>query len=210
MSVPDRSDKKAFAEYVASVMKGWAEGHPVEFRPILERGGWDAAAELPEWNWTKRDYRLAPEAPKVEPWTFETCPAPVFKARRKCDGKLIVVFAYPEMFEAHESIYGSYYDALDGAQLAANYDMPDGTPCGIVQPSAGQWPKWFRCNDWPLVMLCRYDSEHESTDLDFSGHPISAEKWTLKEMMRKVRSGYVQQITAAEAEALIQKARAGK
>ena len=64
MSVPDRSDKKAFAEYAKGILDAWVSGKPLEVRLELA-DEWErrTKADIPP-SFAALDYRLAPEAPR--------------------------------------------------------------------------------------------------------------------------------------------------
>src|SRR5690606_30078410 len=99
-----------------------------------------------------------PEAPKVEPWTFENGPEKL-KVRSKDDGTFGVAELYPTGYTVFYSTDPDDWKDLTFAELADQFEQLDGTPCGTVK--ASDWPKYytnatgFICD----TMLVRYDKQ---------------------------------------------------
>lgn len=199
--IPDRSDRRAFELYRHSIEMANLEGKELE---RLDRDARDAKwvsrgdSRGCQLDWSRYDYRLAPEAPKVAPWTFETVPVgAVVKVKSGVSIRALIT----EASKAAVRLGGPWYpyeDVLD------NFEQLDGSPCGTVQQS--DWPRYWHNSDRNLVVRFQEDGSNSAR---FVSRPDEWEKtnYEANSIGKGSSWGTWRQITPAEAQALIRKAK---
>lgn len=127
-------------EHFIACLRAGLEGKTVEYLHP-ETGRWIKfeAQDCSYDAFRRYENRIAPEPPKVTPYTFET--APMIERVRRKDGRAFgLIYALPNyaMLQWSSSDSANYtYD-----EASTQLEFLDGRPYGIVQEPESEWPKW--------------------------------------------------------------------
>lgn len=134
ITIPPRSDRKAFAAHQAEVSIAWGEGKALLWR-YYGTGRWEPRDSENWLNWVQNDYAIAPEPPKpkIVPWTFETCPvgAVIQMKNTTCGNRCEGMITRKGHTGATVGNMGvPYYELFE------QFEQLDGKPCGSEEVGA--------------------------------------------------------------------------
>lgn len=178
---------------------GWIDGARIEWSPIGASRWGQCNKDVIRLHWNDYDYRLVPKAPAVEPWTFETVPVgAVVRAKADARVRVVITEAADDMARL-ATTWHPYENLLD------KFEQLNGDPCGTVASEASDWPKWYTNNHGSV-----WEAEGENGPI-WLYHVLGGDRTeSVYLSVAGFLTRHATQIPQAEAEALIQKARAGK